>query len=129
MLGSSLQRIVSSQSVSPQARVELPADEVHDFFSLKGPMGRRDDNCRAFHRFFMRSEAILLGDGFAYAVYTCDISRQGIGFLSPEQLLPHQKCKLELPNGSRFDVLIKRCRRKSDRCYVCGARFMSANAG
>ncbi|BBO35205.1 PilZ domain-containing protein [Lacipirellula parvula] len=128
MLGSSVHRIESSQSLSAQARVELSAEEAHAFFSLKGPMGRRDDNRRAFHRFFMRSEAVLLGDGFVYAVYTCDISRQGIGFLSPRQLLPHQKCKLELPNGSRFDVLIKRCRRENDNCFVCGARFTSAKA-
>ena len=128
MLGNCLQRIETSQWLSVQAQAELPAQMAHDFFASKGPMRGSDENRRAFHRFYMRSEALLIGDGYTYAIYTCDISRQGIGFISPRQLLPHQKCTLQLPNGSRFDVLIKRCRRKSDRCYLCGARFMSAKA-
>ena len=58
-----------------------------------------------------------------YAAYTTDVSRQGVGFLSPRQLMPKEKWTLKLPNGAEYELLVTRCHLESENCFACGGRF------
>jgi hypothetical protein len=56
--------------------------------------------------------------------YTKDVSRQGIGFLSPVQLMPLEQIEVHLPNGARYRLEVARCQRIEAFCYDCGAKFV-----
>jgi hypothetical protein len=60
------------------------------------------------------------------SVASTDVSRQGIGFLSPVQLMPKETWKLRLPTGAEYELRICRCRRESDNCYAFGGKFTTA---
>jgi hypothetical protein len=104
-------------------RVKLPALTAKYFFEPKGPMSNHHSSRRSFHRYYMRSKAVLIQGEVIYGAYTTDISRQGIGFLSPQPLLPKSKWTLKLPGGGEYELLVTRCHRESDNCFTCGGRF------
>lgn len=82
-------------------------------------------NCRRrMARTPMRSIAILVHAEKLYAIYTRDVSRQGIGFFAPINLFPREKVWLELPGGRVVRLTVTRCKRLNDRCYSCGADFL-----
>jgi hypothetical protein len=56
--------------------------------------------------------------------FTKDVSRQGIGFLSPVQLLPMEHIGLLLANGTEYALEVSRCRRVDQDCFDCGGRFV-----
>ena len=58
-------------------------------------------------------------------IYTKDVSRQGIGFLSPKQLLPKERIYMRLPGASEVLLEVTRCLRIDDGCFDSGARFVS----
>ena len=72
---------------------------------------------------FHAQKAVLQRDEMKLGCYTMDVSRQGIGLLSPVQLLPLDRVQLHLPNGSELPLEIARCRRVDRGCFDCGARF------
>jgi hypothetical protein len=92
------------------------------FFAPHGAMPMFHDNRRAYHRYFMRGKAVVLRGGITLAAYTKDVSRQGVGFLSPVQLMPKEKVKLRLPTA-QLSLEVARCRRVDQGCFECGARF------
>jgi PilZ domain len=92
------------------------------FFASHGAMPMFHDNRRAYHRYFMRGKAVVLRGDASLAAYTKDVSRQGVGFLSPVQLLPKERVKLRLPK-TQLSLEIARCRRVEPGCFECGARF------
>ena len=94
------------------------------FFDRSGPMAVKPDSRRAYHRFFLRAQAVLRGREEDYGVYVKDISRVGLGFLSPRQLLPRQRVRLDLSEGKTFELQITRCRRIREQCYECGGLFV-----
>ena len=104
------------------ANVELPPAERENFFALRGPAPISPTNQRAYHRYFMRSKAVLKRGGSMFGTYTKDISRQGIGFLSPVQLMPKEWVQLQLPTNE-LGLEVARCRRIDRGCFECGARF------
>ena len=105
------------------ARTELPRSVARRFFEPKGPMRGHFDNRRTYHRFYLRGKAVLMRGETTLGIYTKDISRQGICFLAPVQLLPKERVKLRMPNGSEYELVIARCRREEDNCFECGTRF------
>lgn len=122
-------RIVEELWVAAKIRVKLPMLTAKYFFEPKGPMPCHHNSRRSFHRFYMRSKAVLVQDATIYGGYTTDVSRQGIGFLSPRQLMPKSKWTLKLPDGAEYELIVTRCRRENDNCFTCGGRFASQTMG
>lgn len=93
-----------------------------DLDARQEPAAWQSPNCRRrFARTALRSLAILVHDHKLYAVYTRDVSRQGIGFFSPINLFPREKIWLELPGQKVLRLCVARCLRVADACYACGA--------
>jgi hypothetical protein len=99
-------------------------DGLDAFFVKYGPTPTRAGCRRAYLRFYLRGKAILQRQDTYMGVYTADASRQGLGFLSPVQLLPKERCRIRLPKTKEFQIEIVRCRRVADHCYECGAMFV-----
>ena len=124
MLGLSHEKCVIDELwQAADAHTQLPLRTATNFFEPKGPMPIHFSSRRSFHRYYLRSKAILVQGARIYGVYTTDVSRQGFGFLSPRQLMPKEKWTLKLPNGAEYVLQIKRCRRESENCFACGGGF------
>jgi hypothetical protein len=106
---------------SAATKVRL-SDSLRQFMEQEGAMPIYHDNRRAYHRYFMRGKAVVLRGNATLAAYTKDVSRQGIGFLSPVQLLPKERVRLHMPKA-QLSLEIARCRRVDQGCFECGARF------
>jgi hypothetical protein len=107
---------------SAASKVRLTESDQKMFFEQHGAMALFHDNRRAYHRYFMRGKAVVLRGDATLAGYTKDVSRQGIGFLSPVQLMPKERVKLRLPTA-QLSLEIARCRRVDQGCFECGGRF------
>ena len=103
-------------------KVQLPGGQRDNFFGLRGPAPIFMDNYRTFHRYYMRGKALLKRGEKTFGTYTKDVSRQGVGFLSPVQLMPKERVQLQLPVGE-LGLEVARCRRIEKGCFECGARF------
>jgi hypothetical protein len=99
-----------------------PSQLAKDFFALHGPSPPMGHNNRAYHRHYMRGKAILKRGDTLIGTFTKDVSRQGIGFLSPVQLLPKERVKLQLP-VTELGLEVTRCSRLDKEFFECGARF------
>jgi PilZ domain len=115
--------LIADEWDNAEAKVQLPDAMRYSFFDKSGPMPLYHENTRGYHRYFMRAKAVLKRGEVKLCVYTKDVSRQGIGLLSPVQLLPLDRVQLQLPNGSEVPLEIARCRRVDQGCFDCGARF------
>jgi hypothetical protein len=73
----------------------------------------------------MRGKAVLKRGGTTLGIYTVDLSRQGIGILSPVPLLPKERVQVQLA-AVKLTLEIARCRRLGDNCFLCGARVAPA---
>ena len=91
--------------------------------SPKGPLPVEYVDKRRHRRFHYRQKAILTHNGRHAAVYTKDIARRGLCFLHSQQLLPLEEVSLSLPTGDRVRLVVRRCRRKQDNCFECGAEI------
>jgi hypothetical protein len=109
-----------------EVKVQLPHEEA-EFLAKSGPLPRCPETKRRFHRFHFRGKAILYRRDERFGAFTRDVSREGIGFLSPIQLLPKERVLLRVVGTSRLVLEIARCRRLSPGCYQCGARFVPAD--
>jgi hypothetical protein len=108
--------------------VQLPESLGTRFLEMHGPMPLYHENKRGYHRHYMRGKALLKRGETTLGTYTKDISRKGIGLLSPIQLLPLERVELLLPNGSTLHLEVARCRRVDKNCFDCGARFALGNS-
>ena len=104
------------------SKVQLSESLSKRFFAVQGATPIYYDNKRSYHRYFMRGKAVLKRGKAIFGTYTKDVSRQGVGFLSPVQLLPKEVVKLRLPT-TELSLEIARCRRVDHGCFDCGARF------
>jgi hypothetical protein len=109
--------------VNAAHQARLP-EKFADFFERHGTIRAREGCRRAYLRFYLRGQAIVDRRGGQLGVFTTDASRQGIGFLSPVQLLPKERCRIQLPKTKGFQIEVVRCRRIDERCYECGAMFV-----
>lgn len=105
------------------AKVEMPDSMMRSLLAAQGPTPVYHDNRRSFHRYFMRGKAVLKLQESLFGVFVKDVSRQGIGFLSPVALLPKQHVQIRLP-ATELDLEVTRCRRSNAACFDCGARFI-----
>jgi hypothetical protein len=104
-------------------KVQLSGTFAERFFDVRGAMPLYHDNRRAYHRYFMRGKAVLKRGKALLGTYTKDVSRQGVGFLSPVQLLPKEKVQLRLPT-TELSLQIARCQRLDQGCFDCGGKFV-----
>jgi hypothetical protein len=118
-------RLMEKLWEAAEATLQLPEPEAKYFFEFKGPMpSGHFDNRRSYHRFYLRDKAIVTRKRSTLGVFTTDISRQGIGFLSPVQMLPKERVQLLLTSGTEYYLLLTRCRRRTDNLFECGGRFV-----
>jgi hypothetical protein len=116
------QKLIDDLWEATSSKVQLSESISKRFFSVKGPTPTYYDNKRTYHRYFMRGKAVLKRGKCLFGSYTKDLSRQGVGFLSPVQLLPKELVKLRLPT-TELSLEVARCRRLDQGCYDCGGRF------
>jgi hypothetical protein len=105
-----------------EVKVQIPSPLADGFLTTQGPAATYFDDKRAYQRFFLRGKAVLKRSGSLMGAYTKDVSRQGVGFLSPVQLMPRERVKLSLPSAE-LQLEVSRCRRVDKDCFDCGARF------
>jgi hypothetical protein len=109
---------------STSAKVRLPERLKEQFFVPRGPVPLFYDNKRSYHRYHARSKVLLKRGETTLGGYTVDLSRQGVGFLSPLPLLPQERVELCLPTVE-LSLEVTRCRRLDEACFICGARFVN----
>jgi hypothetical protein len=78
---------------------------------------------RRYIRTPLRKTAIALVGDQRHACFAKDLSRMGIGFYAPINLLPRQLLQLWLPNGKVVPLRVTRCRRIDVSCYEIGTIF------
>ena len=125
MLGRGNERQVIEEGWELAAhKVRLPFSMSYGFFKTEGPTELCfHHNKRVYHRFFLRKKAIVKRREAALGVYTKDVSRHGVGFLSPVQLMPKERIQLLLPSAD-LQLQVTRCRRVDQACFECGASFV-----
>jgi PilZ domain len=104
-------------------KVQLPESMRRDFFKVRGAAPLHYDNRRSYHRYYMRGMSVLKRGEKLLGTYTKDLSRQGVGFLSPEPLLPKERVKLRV-NATELSLEVTRCRRVEPACFECGGKFV-----
>lgn len=114
-----------------ECNVELPETWRADYFRMSGAMPTDLNDRRRFVRRALRTKAVMKIEQTLpafpreteyYAVYTFDISRQGIAFLHTGELMPGERCVLILPTQC-VKLIVMRCRYYNPRCYLIGTRF------
>jgi hypothetical protein len=116
-------QLITGEGNALSATAILPEDGG-EFFARRGPAPCSPIARRSFHRFYFRHPAVMLQDGERYGVFTLDVSRHGVGFVSPVQIFPKQVVELRLPDGRCLRLEAARCRRIKAHCYECGSRFV-----
>jgi hypothetical protein len=116
------QRLMDDFWDATSAKTALPDALKSGFFGVKGPVPLFADNKRCFHRYHMRGKAVLKRGESILGIYTKDVSRQGVAFLSPVALLPKERIKLRVPTAE-LSLEVTRCRRIDPSCFECGAKF------
>jgi hypothetical protein len=116
------QKLMNDLWEATPSKVELPDSLKPAFFSASGPVPRFHDNRRTYHRYFMRSKAVLKRGTTMIGTFTKDVSRQGVAFLSPVPLMPKERVKLRVP-AAELNLEVTRCRRLEPNCFECGAKF------
>jgi hypothetical protein len=109
---------------STSAKVRLPVPE-QEYCAQCGAMPRASESKRVYHRYYLRGKALIKRRGVLMGIYTKDVSRHGIGFLAPTQLLPKERIYMRLPGASELLLEVTRCLRIDDGCFDSGARFVS----
>jgi hypothetical protein len=123
MLGVSNEATLSEETWSALAsRVELPFS-WQEFVAEAGVIKNRAHSRRKFVRVGLRQIAILSHDGQMHAAYTKNLSRIGLAFYSPVQLLPLAAIRVWILGHPEFQLTVRRCRRLQERCFECGAVF------
>jgi hypothetical protein len=94
------------------------------------PPGATDSRTFQRYEFRITAKAMIypLADGDDQrpklrSVKTRDLSRGGMCFLHSKSLAPGQRVDLELPDGRRFTLEVRRTNRIEDGWYVIGCRF------
>jgi hypothetical protein len=115
--------LISSSWNTCDRKAKLPAELALRFFQPHGATPLHYDSQRSFHRYFLRGKAVLTRGDERLGSFTKDVSRQGVGFLSPVQLMPLERVKLRFPSAE-LTLEVARCRRVADGCFECGAKFV-----
>lgn len=104
------------------SRAELPATLRGEATRYASDGVMADCQRRYIRKFCFKSAVARVGDDF-HACYAKDLSRMGLGFFSPVNLLPKKVIRLWLSNGQLLKLRVVRCRRLGDKCYEIGTVF------
>jgi len=115
-------RLIAELWELTEAKVELPYPLCDGFLESHGPASAFYDDKRAYQRFFLRGKAVLKRRGKMLGAFTKDVSRRGVGFLSPVQLMPRERIQLTL-SSAELQLEVSRCRRLDKACFDCGGKF------
>jgi hypothetical protein len=107
-----------------QSQVQIPDSMRKCFFEKCGNLPLSQINHRQYNRYYLRVKAIVDYCDYKIGCYTMDLSRQGIGLLSPTSLEKSERVQLHLPQRAGFLLEITRCCQIEDRCFDCGGRFV-----
>lgn len=78
---------------------------------------------RQFERAPLRTIGVLRVGDVEHAVVVKDVSRLGVGFYAPINLLPLKAMTLQLPGKAALPLKAARCRRLGEMYYEVGAKF------
>jgi hypothetical protein len=132
VLGSNYPEVLQSMMQQVTWTIQLPP-HMERFFQESGLVASLPGDERRAARLMIRTRCILLPEaplpafprpGIPAAVYTSDLSRNGIGFLSPYQYYPEEDVRLILPT-MWLRGTIARSRRLGPNCFQIGARLIS----
>jgi hypothetical protein len=104
------------------SRAQLP-ESLRDYFEKNDAQRVMVDCQRRYTRQILHNRAIMLVGNVRHACYTKDISRMGIGFYAPMNLLPKTILQFWLPYGRIMQLRVTRCRRLDALCYEIGTVF------
>jgi hypothetical protein len=107
------------------SRAELPCS-WQEYMAGAGAVQTTPDDGRKYCRIALRGIAIIFVDEQAHAAYAKDVSKVGMGFFSPVNLLPRTCIRLWVPGRSLLRLRVSRCRRLGERCFECGGLFEAA---
>lgn len=107
-----------------ESRTNLP-ESLQDLLQRNGGDVVTADCQRRYVRTPLRRIAIAVVGDARHACFAKDLSRMGIGFYAPVNLLPKQLLHLWLPGGKTVALSVTRCRRISAACYEIGTIFGS----
>lgn len=114
----------------------LPPWPLDGFLARHGMLLARDDDRRHFARLYYRRPACFeltttlpafVRRCESINTYSCDISREGIAFLSPYELYPREVIALKIDGLSWKQLVVVRCRRLAKCCFEIGAKGNSAD--
>jgi hypothetical protein len=117
------QQLIADLWEMAEPKVALPYPLSDRFMNSQGPMSSYYDDKRSYQRFYLRGKAVLKRRGSVMGAFTKDVSRQGVGFLSPVQLMPREKIQLTLASAE-LKLEVSRCRRLDNSCFDCGGKFV-----
>ena len=123
MLGLDNAAVIDAKWAAAKSKTQLPM-AVAEFFAPSGPLPVQNADRRTHPRHFLRCRALIHVNGETHAIYLQDVSRTGIGLLSPVQLFPCQRIVAHTGNQRRYTLEVKRCRRVAPNCYECGTTFV-----
>jgi hypothetical protein len=107
-----------------RTQVQIPDSMRELFFEKCGNLPLSQINNRQYIRYYLRVKAIVDHRDDKIGCYTMDLSRQGIGLLSPIELERSERVQLHLPQRGGFLLEITRCCQLEDQCFECGGRFV-----
>jgi hypothetical protein len=123
---------------SAQRNIEIVTNVVmpwplDDFLSKQGIVQARDADRRRFARLYYRTPVKLHISQSLPAIkrksklvntYSCDISREGVGFLCDRELYPKELIQITLNKVGDRQVQVMRCRKLSKYCFEIGGKFV-----
>lgn len=131
MLGRNYSQLLAQLIGQTSWGIELP-ECLERFFQETGLAQSSPMDERRGGRVRIRTRALLIPEGGVPAIhrstkplgiYTCDFSKQGIGFLASEQFYPTETVRLLLPTfWMRLEVV--RCRYMGKTCYDNGSTLL-----
>ena len=104
------------------SRTELPCS-WQEYVTSGGVSHTKADSTRKYCRVSLRSIAIVIDGDQQHAAYAKDVSKSGLGFYSPVNLLPRTIVSLWVPGRALLRLRITRCRRLGERSYECGSVY------
>jgi hypothetical protein len=116
------EKAIARRWVSLASRTRLPV-------SLERYLKEAPSQCavantrRRFARAPLRTIGVLRVGDVEHAVVVKDVSRLGVGFYAPVNLLPLKAMTLQLPGKAPLPLRAARCRRLGEMYYECGAKF------
>lgn len=112
-------------------QIRLPPD-WDDFFGDKGVASSCHDDRRRHQRMNVRTPGLMWfaktlpnfpREAEPVGIYTRDLSRRGLGLVTPTQLYPEEILRIVLQTFW-LEVRVVSCRRVAEACFIVGAELV-----